>query len=88
MGAGPCWGRIWRPGRARALGVHQQTQLLGQKQEFLGRALVAGTGGGHWWRATVGEDGHFQGWHEWKGDEDGPEFELERNLGVPCHRVG
>lgn len=36
----------------------------------------------------VGEDRNLQGWHEWKGNEEGPEFELEGHLRVPCHRVG
>lgn len=83
-GAGHCWGRIWRPGRAKALGVLQQTR---EKSAAGPEAGIPGqdAGGRHWWRATVGEDRHVRGWQEWKGDEEGPDFGLEHNLGVPCH---
>lgn len=55
LSAGHCWGRIWRADPAKTLRVLSRLRrrvLLGQKQEFVGRALVAGDGD---------EDRHFPG---------------------------
>ena len=48
LGTRHYWGRIWRPGWAKALGIWSRpvrTVLLGQKLEFVVRALVACYGG-------------------------------------------